>query len=150
MWYNKLLYKAYKLGNYFTRPLTVGVRLLPIKGDEIVLVRHTYQNSWYLPGGGVKKGETLEQAIRREAQEELGADLHALHLFGVYSNFYEYKNDHIAVFLTRDFSLQGASDYEIERVETFPLTALPEDLSPGSKRRVEEYRQYDFPYFGRW
>ncbi|MDQ0343857.1 8-oxo-dGTP pyrophosphatase MutT (NUDIX family) [Lederbergia wuyishanensis] len=46
-----------------------------IQDEKVLLVKHTYQNHWYLPGGGVEKSETLERAIRRECKEEIGADL---------------------------------------------------------------------------
>ena len=52
------------------RPLTWGVRLMLIKNDEIVLVRHTYRDGWFLPGGGLKRRETFTAAARREAHEE--------------------------------------------------------------------------------
>jgi 8-oxo-dGTP pyrophosphatase MutT (NUDIX family) len=122
-----------------TRPLTVGVRLILVENDAVTLVKHTYQDRWYLPGGGVGRGETLEAAVRREAAEELGAVLGPLRLFGVYSNFYEYKSDHIAVFCCDDFALNGAASREIERVARFPLNLLPGDISPGSLRRIREY-----------
>ena len=66
----KILYKANRLRWRITRPLTVGVRILLIRDGYVTLVRHTYQDSWYLPGGGVEKRETLEQAIRRELKDE--------------------------------------------------------------------------------
>ena len=85
------------------RPLTIGVRLLAVLDGRILLVKHTYMDGWYLPGGGVQSGETLGDAIRREAAEETGAVLHELWLFGVYSNFSEAKSDHVVVFCSEDF-----------------------------------------------
>jgi len=144
----------YKLANvwwWLTRPVTVGVRLIPVHGGRVLLVKHTYQDSWYLPGGMVERGETLEEAVRREAAEELGATLGALRLFGVYTNFYQYKSDHVAVFVCEDFTMTGETDGEIERFDFFALDALPLGTSPGSRRRVREYLEgAGGARFGRW
>jgi ADP-ribose pyrophosphatase YjhB (NUDIX family) len=139
-----------QLGWFLTRPVTLGVRLLPIQGDTVLLVRHSYQDAWFLPGGGVKRNETLEQAIRREAVEECGAQLEHLELLGAFTHFYEYKNDHIILFLSQKFLLAGEPDHEIERVGFFPLDLLPEDISPGSRRRIEGYQRGDLPAYGIW
>jgi 8-oxo-dGTP pyrophosphatase MutT (NUDIX family) len=122
-----------------TRPLTVGVRVFLIRDGALLLVRHTYQDAWYLVGGGVEKGETLEQAIRREAAEEVGAGLGGLALFGAYSSFYEGKSDHVIVYVCMEFTLSGLSDREIERFAFFDLHGLPEGVSPGTRRRVQEF-----------
>ena len=129
---NKLLWRI-------TKPLTVGVRLLLVKEQSVLLVQHTYQKDWFLPGGGVKKGETVEEAARREAQEEVGAEFRNLALFGVYTNFYQRKSDHIIVFASNDFTLTGKTDWEIERFDFFPFDDLPENVSPGCLHRIQEY-----------
>jgi ADP-ribose pyrophosphatase YjhB (NUDIX family) len=121
------------------RPITVGVRVFLIQDGRLLLVRHTYQDAWYLVGGGVQGGETLVQAVRREAAEEVGAELGDLNLFGVYSNFYEGKSDHIVVFVCTEFKLSGAIGQEIERLSFFGPRELPEGTSPGTQRRVQEY-----------
>jgi 8-oxo-dGTP pyrophosphatase MutT (NUDIX family) len=126
---------------HITHPITLGVRLLLVKDNSVLLVRHTYQNLWYLPGGRVKKWESLEQTARREAQEELGASLGGLQLFGTFVSFFEHKSDHVAVFACDDFTLTGETDKEIERFAFFPVDELPEDVSPGCLRRIEEYWQ---------
>ena len=68
----RLLYSLRRLYWRLTRPLTVGVRLMAVEEGKVLLVRHTYLDGWYLPGGGVQAGETLEAAICREAGEEVG------------------------------------------------------------------------------
>ncbi len=135
----RLLYKLNRLRWRITRPVTLGVRLVLVQDGTVLLIKHTYQPRWYLPGGGVKRHETLEDAARREAHEEVGATLDELSLFGVYSNFYEYKSDHVIVFLCESFTLTETSSIEIEQCQFFELTHLPDDISPGSRHRVEEY-----------
>ncbi|MBN1933902.1 MAG: NUDIX domain-containing protein [Anaerolineae bacterium] len=146
----KLIYRLARLWWAIRKPITVGVRVLLIRDGKVLLVRHSYQDAWYLPGGGVKGGESLETTIRREAAEEVGAMLGELTLFGAYSNFYEGKSDHIALFLCRRFELSGKTDGEIERFGFFPPDALPAGTSPGTQRRIQDYVQNDIPYVGIW
>lgn len=51
------------------------VRVVVLRGDRILMVQHEDAQGrfWILPGGGVKPGETLEQAAVREVWEESGA-----------------------------------------------------------------------------
>jgi 8-oxo-dGTP pyrophosphatase MutT (NUDIX family) len=146
----KLAYGLLRISWFFTRPVTLGVRILLIREQRVLLVRHTYQDAWFIPGGMVKRGETLEQAIRREVQEECGAQLQNLQLFGAYTNFMDYKSDHVVVFLSTAFEVVGTKDWEIERVAFFPLDHLPEDISPGCLHRIEEYSQGRPPGYGKW
>jgi ADP-ribose pyrophosphatase YjhB (NUDIX family) len=146
----RLAYQACRLWWSVSRPITVGVRVLLIREGRVLLVRHTYQDRWYLVGGGVKRGETMEQAIRREAAEEVGAALEHLDLFGVYTNFFEGKSDHVAVFVCSSFALSGRTDREIERLSFFDLDALPPQASPGTRRRIDELLRGDAPYWGLW
>jgi 8-oxo-dGTP diphosphatase len=56
---------------------------------RVLLIRRShapYAGSFALPGGFVEIGETVEQACRREAQEETGIEVVPLRLVGVYSD----------------------------------------------------------------
>jgi ADP-ribose pyrophosphatase YjhB (NUDIX family) len=146
----KSIYKIAKLKWYITKPITIGVRILLIKDNKVLLVKHTYQSHWYLPGGGVEKGETLEQAIKRECKEELGAKLNDINIFGAYSNFFEYKNDHIVMFICSNFTLEETINSEIETLNFFDMDNLPKGISPGSRKRVLEYINKDYPKHDVW
>lgn len=122
-----------------------------IQNNQVLLVRHTYIEGWYLPGGGVKRSETLDQAARREAHEETGATINNLSLVGAYTNLKEWKSDHNILFLSNDFTISGEHDHEIAEVRSFALDELPNNLWPGHRQRLEEYRDgKQFDPFGEW
>ena len=115
---------------------------------KILLVRHTYIDGWYLPGGGVKPHEGLREAAQRELLEEVGLVCGETSLFGVYESQAEGKRDLIFIFQGEVVSEQGAKEGEIEEWKWFDLQSLPEGVSPGTKRRIEEYqsgRRIDSP-----
>jgi ADP-ribose pyrophosphatase YjhB (NUDIX family) len=54
---------------------------LPFWGNKIVLT-HT-KRGWEIPGGHIEAGENLEDCLRRELQEEVGAEgIASMRLFG--------------------------------------------------------------------
>lgn len=135
---------------FFTRPILLGVRVMLIQNGQVLLVRHTYVDGWYFPGGGLKRGETLEAAARREVREEAGVEAGPLELVGVYTS-HVWKTDHNALFRCMDFTIVGKSDSEIAEARFFPLEKLPEGIIPGHRQRVEEFRERNVsPKFGAW
>jgi 8-oxo-dGTP pyrophosphatase MutT (NUDIX family) len=54
------------------RPYHTGALVVVYVSSKILLLRPSYRREWNLPGGGVRKGETPEQAARRELEEETG------------------------------------------------------------------------------
>ena len=146
----KYLYQASRMLWLVFKPVSVGVRLLMVKDDQVVLVKHVYEPYWYLPGGAVERGETLETAIRREAKEEAGATLHDLQLFGVHTNYERGKCDHIIVFLSQVFELTCEGDHEIEHCQVFSMDALPENVSRGTANRIQEYMDGKIGIYTDW
>ncbi len=147
---HRIGYMSLRAWWWLTRPHSAGVRVLLVRDGQTLLVKHTYRADWHMPGGGVDRGETLEQAARREALEEVGATLGHIELMGVYTNFWNRRTDHVAVFLCEDFGVTEEHDWEIAELRWFPLDDLPADASPGTRRRLAEHTAGERPGFGRW
>jgi ADP-ribose pyrophosphatase YjhB (NUDIX family) len=138
--YFKILYLGFKIYCFLFRPIRMGVRVMMIQNDKVFLIRHTYLSGWFLPGGGLKRGETLEQGARREACEETGAELKEVKLIGVFTNFMQWKTDHTSVFLCNDFRITGKSDGEIAEMRAFPLNDLPANMYSVHRGLLEKYK----------
>ena len=125
------------------RPMTLGVRGLVYNRDRnsIFLIRHTYVPGWQLPGGGVEKGETMEQALSRELEEEgniVLSDSPALK--SVHFNRVSSPRDHVGLYLVEAFRQTGPKlpDREIAEAGFFPLDQLPDRTTPATLRRIAE------------
>ena len=57
--------------------IRIRVAALLIENGKILFIAHKKDNAvyWLLPGGGVKSGESLEEALKRELKEELNISI---------------------------------------------------------------------------
>lgn len=141
-WYFRLFQRLAHAVFRITRGMTLGVRAVVLNdSDEVCLVRHTYVPGWHLPGGGVEPGQTLEQALASELEQEANIRLTAeASLHGVFLNRGASNRDHVAVFVVRDYVQDGPklADREIAEARFFPLGALPESTTRGTRARLRE------------
>ncbi len=139
----RLRMRLFHLYFLLARPMTLGVR--GVIHDEarnaVFLIRHTYVPGWQLPGGGVERGETTLDALRREVREECDLEVEGMPaLASMHFNRHASPRDHVAVYVVRAFRGSGVKmpDKEIAEAGFFPLDALPQDVTPGTARRLAE------------
>lgn len=124
-----------------TRGMTLGVRGVAIDGEgRVLLVKHTYVHGWWLPGGGVERGQTVEAAIVREMREEAGLIVEGRpRLVSVHSNERYFRGDHVLVYRIDRFTMTDRSSHgEIAEIGWFDPTALPEDAHRSTRARLAE------------
>jgi 8-oxo-dGTP pyrophosphatase MutT (NUDIX family) len=131
----------YQVYSRLTRGATLGVRGLVVNGEgQVLLVEHTYVPGWFLPGGGVERGESVEHALIRELQEEAGVKvLGRPRLVGVHANHRVFRGDHVVFYRVDDWApCEASSQGEIHAIAWFAPGALPEGVTAATRRRIAE------------
>ncbi len=103
------------------------VGVLPFVDDDHVVMVRQYRyvfdenHRWEMPTGGVRPGESLEQAARREMREEVGYDARELQLVSTYytSNSIMHEIGHL--FIGRGLTQVQAVPDETEFLEAAVL-----------------------------
>lgn len=138
----KIVGRLFMLASALVRRITLGVRVMATEDGKVLLVRHRSMGGWYFPGGGVEPGETAAMSAARELVEETGfRTAGRLRLFGFYHNVSAVsRRDHVALYVAEkvveDHPFKPG--FEIAEARWFRLDALPEDIQPGTLRRIRE------------
>ena len=105
---------------------------------RVLLVRHSYQAGWRLPGGGVDAGETPDQALRRELREELGLQGGSLALFGIYARRHLWMGNLVVLYRVEGASLDFRPSWEVREILWADPAAPPPRLATATARRLAE------------
>lgn len=137
----------------------VGVGAVLVKNGSIVLIKRGNEPSkgkWTIPGGLVELAETPEQAVVREAKEEVGIEAENPILMDVVSNVdYDEQGKVKYHYIIIDYfvhvkggCLQAASDAEelklvdFDEVENYNLTASFRLFFRNNREKLETANSY--------
>jgi ADP-ribose pyrophosphatase YjhB (NUDIX family) len=126
---------------FLSRGMTMGVRAACFDAQgRVFMVRHTYVPGWYLPGGGMERGETALAALAKELREEGNLVMTgAPEFIHVYYNRRASKRDHVLFYrVSVEQTAPRPPDREIAENGFFALDALPDEVTDATLRRLRE------------
>lgn len=109
----------------------------------VLIERRNAPHGWAIPGGFVDYGETLENAARREAQEETLLVVRLTRLLYVYSDPSRDVRQHTlsAVFIATAKGTPQASD-DARNVRVFKPSELPAVMAFDHRRILDDYLKF--------
>ena len=105
------------------------VRVIVYRDDgKILLVRGRFsRQEWALPGGGVNRNESYEQAAVRETLEEIGLRVYNLRYLGKANSHESYAKFLVRVFAAHASNCDIKCNFEIMEARWFNRDYLPEE-----------------------
>ena len=105
------------------------VRVIVYRDDgDILLVRSRFsRQEWALPGGGVNRNESYEQAAARETLEEVGLRVHNLRYLGKANSHESYVKFSVRVFAAHASDYDIKCNFEIMEARWLNMNYLPEE-----------------------
>lgn len=109
--------------------VAVGVLIQREQGTFLMTSRPSgkvYETYWEFPGGKLEPGETVEQALRRELDEELGIQIGPAYPWR--SLEVVYPHAHVNLQFCKVYTWQG--DLQMRESQTFAWQTLPVKVTP--------------------
>ena len=108
--------------------VAVGV-LIRLDGQFLLTSRppgKVYEGYWEFPGGKLEQGESVEQALRRELQEEIGITIAAVHPWKV--EMVDYPHALVRLHFCKVY--EWAGELQMHEGQSFAWQSLPVQVKP--------------------
>jgi colanic acid biosynthesis protein WcaH len=123
------------------------VKYMPIPSVEAIIVKDgrllflkrknsPARGEWWFPGGRIRRGESIEEALLREVREETGLNVTEYRLVNVYSRIFPERHDIAIVFICK--CGEGEIRLNDEHSEFKFFENLPEGIHPYLPRAVQD------------
>ena len=124
------------------RPRLAGVSVFVTDLDgRLLLVRHSYgSDGWALPGGGIERGESPEEAARREIREEVGCAIEGVRVLDQLEETLSGAPHTAWLVAGRTQDHPRPDRREIVEARFFPTHSLPEPLTRLTRSRIATWR----------
>jgi 8-oxo-dGTP diphosphatase len=111
-------------------PVEVAVGVLINREGQFLLTSRpqgkVYEGYWEFPGGKLEAGETVEQALRRELQEELGITIACATLWKV--EVMDYPHARVRLHFCKVFEWSG--ELQMREQQSMAWQQLPVEVTP--------------------
>jgi O-acetyl-ADP-ribose deacetylase (regulator of RNase III)/ADP-ribose pyrophosphatase YjhB (NUDIX family) len=140
---NALGYLDY-IANKLKGPYVTVDAIIELSRGVVIIERHNPPFGWALPGGFVDYGESLEEAVVREAKEETGLDITEIKQFHTYSQAQRDPRFHTigTVFIAQGNGQPKAGD-DAKDLKIVKLNELQKyNFAFDHVQIIEDYRKY--------
>jgi len=116
-----------------------SVEAMIVRNDSLLFLRRKNspaEGQWWFPGGRIRKGESLEEALSREVKQETGLEVKNHRLVNVYSRVFPKRHDITIVFLCKCNGEKIVLNDEHSEYKFF--REIPNDLHPFLLRAIQD------------
>ena len=116
-----------------------SVEAIIVRNGKLLLLRRKYdpaKGQWWFPGGRIRKGESIEEALFREVEEETGLTVTNYRLVNVYSRIFPERHDITIVFLCE--CDEGEVKLNDEHSEFKFFEEIPKDIHPYLLKAIQD------------
>jgi 8-oxo-dGTP diphosphatase len=107
-------------------PLLTVDAIIEVAGGIVLIERRNPPHGWALPGGFVDEGESLAQAVKREAMEETSLEIELVEQFFSYSDpKRDPRGSTVSVVFVAKSSGQPRAADDAKNLKVFRLAELP-------------------------
>ena len=115
------------------------IDVIIIKNHSVLLTKRTqnpHKGSWHLPGNIIRKNETMRQAVKRAAKNELNLNVKIKKYVGVYENLNSFRHDISHGFIVLPTSGKIKTDFQSQELKFFKR--IPKNTVPHHKKVIKD------------